>query len=101
MKLIAVMSIEEYAGELRKIFSEHRVPVFSETEINGYKLLPEMGEKDNWFSGKHTAVYSHIVFAFVEAQKADELLSAIQEYCKQRDCANPIRAFQLSVEKFV
>lgn len=101
MKLIAVMSIQEYAGELRKIFSEHRVPVFSETEINGYKLLPETGTKDNWFAGKHTAVYSHITFAFVESQKADELLEAIQQYCKQHECANPIRAFQLGVEKFV
>lgn len=101
MKLIAVMSIEEYAGELRKIFSEHRVPVFSETEINGYKLLPDTRANDNWFAGKHTSVYSHIVFAFVEAKKADELLEAIQQYCKQHECANPIRAFQLGVEKFV
>ena len=101
MKLIVVMSIEEYAEHLKKIFAEHKVPVYSEAPIQGFKLQREQHEQDDWFVHRHVTIYSHLVFAFVDALKADELLSAIENYSKQEKLINPIRAFQLGVEKVV
>ncbi len=101
MKLIVVMAIEEYTEHLRKIFSEHKVPVYSEAPIQGYKLHQEQHEKDDWFVHRHVAIYSHLLFAFVNEEKAQELLSAIDLYSKANKLNNPIRAFQLGVEKMV
>lgn len=100
MKLIAVMSIEQYAGELRRLFQEHKVPVYSEMDIEGFKWHEEKAENANWFSHRHVGVYSHVVFAFVEAAKADELLEAIAQQA-QADPEYSIRAFQLNVERSI
>jgi hypothetical protein len=99
VKLIAVMSIHEYADELRRLFREHRVPVFSETDIQGYNLHADPPENSNWFADRHVPVYSHLIFAFTEAGKADELMEAIRKRSSELDPKNPIRAFQLHVEK--
>ncbi|MBL7958840.1 hypothetical protein JNL27_01235 [bacterium] len=101
MKLIVVMSIEEYADHLRKLFITHKVPVYSEAPIQGFKLHQEQNEQDDWFVHRHLTIYSHLIFAFVDADKAQELLSAIENYSKDNKLVNPIRAFQLTVEKAV
>lgn len=101
MKLIVVMGIEEYADHLRKIFMDHKVPVYSEAPIQGFKLSQEKHEQDDWFVHRHVTIYSHLLFAFVDADKAQELLTAIETYSKENKLMNPIRAFQLSVEKAV
>lgn len=101
MKLIVVMGIEEYADHLRRLFISHKVPVYSEAPIKGFKLHQEQHEQDDWFVHSHVTIYSHLLFAFVDAEKAQELLSAIENYSKEQNLLNPIRAFQLSVEKAV
>lgn len=101
MKLIVVMSIEEYADHLRKIFIMHKVPVYSEAPIQGFKFQEEHHEQDDWFVHRHVTIYSHLIFAFVDAEKAQELLSAIEHYSSEQKLLNPIRAFQLAVEKTV
>lgn len=101
MKLIVVMSIEQHADELRRLFREHQVPVFSETEVEGFRLHRDQNEGENWFSHRHVGVSSHVVFAFVEADKAGELMDAIAKRTREMDPTNPMRAFQLEVEKAV
>ncbi|MBL7994926.1 hypothetical protein JNM05_06090 [bacterium] len=101
MKLIVVMSIEEYADHLRKLFITHKVPVYSEAPIQGFKLHQEQHEQDDWFVHRHLTIYSHLIFAFVDADKAQELMSAIDNYSRENKLQNPIRAFQLAVENAV
>lgn len=98
MKLLVVMSIEEHAGSIRKLFVEHRVPVYSEAPISGFHLPSPEVEKDNWFADRHVQVYSHLIFAFVHADKAGELLDAVRALSGKIADPNPIRAFQLSVD---
>lgn len=101
MKLIMLMCIEEYARDLRKILVEHGVPTFSETNIDGYRL--EEGDiASNWFStGGRRGIYSHLFFSFLEASKAQELMSAIKTYNEERGESHPLRAFLMNVESQV
>jgi hypothetical protein len=101
MKLVVIMSLDTYAGDLEKIYAEHRVPVFSEADIRGFRLdNPVLGGRD-WFSRPHTPLYSTLTFAFVEAEKAHELLDAIEETNRTVATESPIRAFQLDVERSI
>ena len=101
MKLVVIMSLEAYAGDLEKIYTDHRVPVFSETEIKGFRLEDFGVGKRDWFSRPHTPLYSILTFAFVDADKAGELLDAIDDANKTIASESPIRAFQLDVERSI
>lgn len=101
MKLLVVMSIEAHANEIRKLFVQHQVPVYSEAPISGFRLPPAAAHADNWFADRHVQVYSHLIFAFVQASKAGELLDAVRTLSAEMAEPNPIRAFQLSVDKFI
>lgn len=101
MKLLVLMSIEEYAEHLRKIFSEHKIPAFSESEVRGYKHFDHGNKGDDWFPHRPVGLYSHIVFSFVDDAKADEVLDGIEKFSKECDCNNPIRGFTLNVDKAV
>lgn len=98
MKLIMLMCIEEFARDLRKILLEHQVPIFSETNIDGFRL--EEGEiASNWFSsGGRRGIYSHLFFSFLPAAKAKELMNAVTTYNNQNEAGHPLRAFLLDVE---
>ncbi len=99
MKLIMVMGIEEHRERLRKIFRDHKVPVHSETPIQGYKHQDAYDESGNWFAVHHPAIDSQLLFAFVEDAKADELMNGIRAFCADEQLPNPIRAFQMNVEQ--
>jgi len=101
MKLIALMSIEEYSDVLQKMLVKHKIPVFSGTDVEGYKMTERESLETSWFSGKKSGVYSHLYFAFVAENKADEVMSAIEVYNDSHETINPLRAFQLNVERAV
>jgi hypothetical protein len=101
MKLIVVMGIEEDADRLRQLFRDYNVPVYSESPIRGFKHQGTQDEAGNWFAVQHPSIYSQLLFTFVEDQKAEEVMTGIRTHRARDKSANPIRAFQLSVEDHV
>ncbi len=104
MKLIAVLSIEEYEKELMKLFSKVHIPVFSELEMKGYKF--DEHTEAGWFGHRRMAPqFSVMNIAFVNEEQAEALMAAIADFNakKQKEGAgtNPVHAFQLGVEKMV
>ena len=97
MKLLLLMSIEEYAGELRKIMHRHRVQVFSETNIVGFRL-EEQEIESSWFSGGDRGVYSHLFFSFIGQEHAKELMDAVDRYNRETDNPHPFHGYLLNVE---
>ena len=101
MKMVLIMSVDAYASTLEKLYAEHQIPVFSEMDIQGFRLEETDVSRENWFGGTHTAVYSKLTFAFVSDEKASELLTAVEDYNHRQSPASPIRAFQMQVERSI
>jgi ATP-dependent Zn protease len=68
MKLVALMCVEEYVEDARKLLKEQNVPAFSEVGMQGYKMS-EPDESDNWFASKHILDNSHMFFSMVDDKK--------------------------------
>ena len=47
MKLVALMSIVEYSDALKKILVKENVPVFSEIDIDGFRMDTEKSIEEN------------------------------------------------------
>ena len=101
MKMVVIMSVDAYASTLEKMYAEHQVPVFSELNIEGFRLDEPDVSRENWFGRTHTALYTKLTFAFVSDDKSTELLAAVDEYNRDQSGISPIRAFQMQVEKSV
>lgn len=103
MKLIVIMSLEEYAEALHEIYRNRHIKVFSETDIRGYhhEQSPSSGVALGWFGRAISPAYSTLTFAFLHADQADELLDAIATYNRDRNLDHPVRAFQLPVDRTV
>ncbi|HKJ34877.1 MAG TPA: hypothetical protein VKA34_23845 [Balneolales bacterium] len=102
MKLVALMCIAEYSKDLKKILVKVNVPVFSEIDIDGFRMDTDKSIEENWFTAtKMASIYSSLYFAFVNEAKAENLFKAVEEYNKQQngDNLHPLRAFLLNVEK--
>jgi len=104
MKLVALMSIVEYSDALKKILVKEEVSVFSEIDIEGFRLDTRKSIEENWFSATQMdGIYSSLYFAFVYDEKAKSLLKAVQSYNEENseNNLNPIRGFLLNVEDHV
>lgn len=105
MKLLIILSIEEYADEVRRILVNQRIPIYSETEIKGCRC--DSGNKavdlTNWFANTDTMVYSHLFFAFQNEESVEKILSEVDHNNRMHgeDQTNPLHAYQLNVEKSV
>lgn len=101
MKLVVIMSAAAGAAGLEKLYAEHRVPVYSETDIQGFRLEDTDLEERGWFGGGHTPIYSKLTFAFVAENKAVELMAAIQALNETLAPEQTVSAFQMDVEKSI
>ena len=99
MKLVVIMSIDAYASILEKVYEEQQIPVYSEMDIKGFRLEGTDAVPTGWFGTTHVPVYSKLTFAFVSDESADRLLEAIDRYNREQELANPIRVFQMKVER--
>ncbi len=100
MKLIGLMSLESYKDEVRNVLERHGVRIYSEVEIIGHtaETLKQYGW---WPTREADAIYSTLYFAIVPKEKADEVMSDIENLTELHDPTHPPRAFVVNVEKMV
>ncbi len=98
MKLIVVMTLEQYRDSIRKIFEKQEVHFYSEIEIVGHTLCKM---RSWWTADKDLAVYSNLYFAVIPKEKADEIMAEIAGLAEESGEEHPPRAFQVNVEKMV
>ncbi len=103
MKLLIILSIAEYADEVRKMMSENNVPIFSETEMHGFRTEKYHPDVRSWFSQGDYGVYSTLFFSFQSKEKVSHMLDEIRAYNERYkgDRDNPLHAYQVDVEAFV
>lgn len=102
MKLVAMLSIEDFHPDLGKIFQNLEVPIYSELDITGFRS--EKGDSaslQSWFAHKKTGVFSKLSFALVEDSQAEKIMEAVVKFNTAHPSKNPIHAIQLQVEKSV
>ena len=102
MKLISVMSLTAYRDQVRGLFDEHNVQIYSETDIVGHSS--DTIQQYGWWSFDRdgTNMYSVLFFAVLPADKASEIMASIEALRNtEENPGHPIRAFQVNVEKMV
>lgn len=102
MKLLIILSIEEYTDEVRKILARQKVTIYSETEVYGFRTGEHQPDIPSWFAKGEHGVYSKLFFSIQDEGCVSRILDEIESYkTKREDDTNPIHAFQLEVEKAV
>lgn len=101
MKLLIILSIEEYTDDVRKILSGQKVPIYSETNIHGFRTSEYQPDITNWFAGDDHGVYSTLFFSVQDGACVKRVLDEIKTYNQKSDTGkqNPLHAYSLNVEE--
>lgn len=99
MKLLMVTCLKEDQKLVMEIFHQSGVPVFSATEIVGFKEGDPNNLMDNWFSRGSAPFDSWLSFSFTDEGKSDRVLQLVKEFNQKRATNFPVRAFVVPVEK--
>jgi len=102
MKLLIILSIAEYANEVRELMVRNNVPVYSETEMYGFRTERHQPDIRSWFSQGDQGIYSTLFFSFQDENTVKNILKEVEKYNKDHDHNgdNPLHAYQLAVENF-
>jgi len=101
MKFLAIMGHEEIRPQVRKLFQQHRVHMFSNVAIHGCNCQRSERESMSWWpSDENLGTYSSLCFAIVDAEKAEEIMAELERNPIAVDKDFPARAFLMNVEKF-
>ena len=101
MKLLVVLSVSETTKDVKRILINHKVPVYSEVDMEGFRVKPPLADKTNWFAQGKYGVFSKLFFTFCEENNVSDVLKAITDFNQQHEDSKqyPLHAFQLNVEK--
>lgn len=102
MKLLIILSIAEYANEVRELMVRNNVPVYSETEMYGFRTERHQPDIRSWFSQGEQGIYSTLFFSFQDENTVKNILKEVEAYNKNSDHNgdNPLHAYQIPVEDF-
>lgn len=99
MKLIGIMSLDADVEDVKYIFEEHDVQLFSEIRIKGHTQATI--EKHGWAPATLDTPYSVMCIAIVDKLRADDIMNDITRRIETARSEHPIRAFQIDVENFI
>lgn len=102
MKLLIILSIAEYSNEVRALMTKNNVPVYSETEMYGFRTEKHKPDIRTWFSREDQGIYSTLFFSFQDEKTVKQILQEVDQHNKQfrGNHDNPLHAYQVAVEDF-
>lgn len=102
MKLLIILSVAEFADEVRSMMTKNNVPVYSETEMYGFRTEKHQPDIRAWFSQPNRGIYSTLFFSFQNEETVKQILKEVNAYNKEfeGDRDNPLHAYQVAVEDF-
>ncbi|NBC26254.1 MAG: hypothetical protein GVY08_05305 [Bacteroidetes bacterium] len=100
MKLLIILSVAEFTNEVRSMMTKNNVPVYSETEMYGFRTEKHQPDIRTWFSQGDQGIYSTLFFSFQSEETVKAILEEVKEYNNEfeGDRDNPLHAYQVSVE---
>lgn len=101
MKQIIVLGIEENRKEMHQLMQKAGAQIFSEVPIKGFRNETQTADRANWFAGHTQAVYSELLFSFVDEAVADRILESIKAFNESKKTNYPLHGFVMPLEKFV
>lgn len=101
MKLIIAMSVKQYQEELVGIFQGLEIPVFSKTDIQGYKNHDQPADVTNWFVANRESDFSVMFFAFVADNVANTIMETIKNWDQNNEAKSQMHAYVLNVDQSV
>ncbi len=103
MKLLLILSIEEYKDSVRKILAREGVPVYSETDIHGFKVGNSSTDLSNWFAQAPQGTFSKLFFSIQSEDSVKRVMKAIEDFNREDESNEnyPIHAYQLGIENYV
>jgi hypothetical protein len=101
MKLVLVTAVEEFQTAILNIFKKANIESFSSSDIDGYKNAPSLLLASNWFSTGKNGNESIMFFSFTNKEKIDNLFILLEEFNKNIETNNPIKAIVVPVEIYI
>jgi len=102
MKLLIILSVAEFSNEVRAMMTKNNVPVYSETEMYGFRTEEHQPDIRSWFSQPEKGIYSTLFFSFQDEATVKKILKEVDAFNKStdEDTDNPLHAYQVAVEDF-
>ena len=101
MKLIVVMSVEDVKDSILAILQKASVPVLSMVDTKGMKPAVSLAFAASWL-GKEKQIYNSLLyFSFTDEEKANRVVSLIDEYNNQEKCIFPAQCICIACGEFI
>lgn len=99
MKLLFVTCLKESRDDVKAIFHQAGIKVFSMTPTTGVKDERDENLLDDWFGSREGEFDSLFLFSFTHTEKASMAIRLIREYNARESNSFPIRGFVMPVEE--
>ena len=101
MKLVIVTAVEQFQKDVLKLFKNANIKNFSSSDIDGYKNGSSVLMASNWFSAGKGGNESNMFFSFTEDENINVLFGLIEEFNKNLETNNPLKAIVVPIEKYI
>jgi hypothetical protein len=99
MKLFIVTTLKDYQDAVIEIFKAAKIPVFSITDVVGFKDDHHANILEEWFASGIEKCDSLMIFSFTTEENALHAMTMVDDYNRENETGFPVRAFIVPVEK--
>ena len=101
MKLVIVTVVEEFQTDVVNIFKKSNIENFSGSDIDGYKNFNPLLMTSSWFPKVRGGTESSMFFSFTDDEHIDVLFKHIEDFNKNLETNNPMKAIVVPIEKYI
>jgi len=101
MKLLIVTVVAQFEKDVLQLFKKANIENFSGSEIDGYRNASSFLMTSSWFPSETGGAESGMFFSFTKEHKIDSFFSLAEEFNKNLETNNPIKAVVVPIEKYL
>jgi len=101
MKLLIVTAVEQFEKNVLQLFKKANIENFSSSDIDGYRNSSSFLTNSSWFPAEKGGAESGMFFSFTKDEQIDSFFKLAEEFNKNLETNNPIKAVVVPIEKYL
>ncbi len=98
MKLLVVVGANHFSKEIKQIFNDAGISIYSQSNISGHNEKEDENLRGNWFASTSEFQKSVLYFSFTGSAKAESAMELVNRHNENIASESRIRAFIMPVE---
>lgn len=99
MNTTIIITIQEFADDIKNIILDENPALLTQTEANSYKGTYSFDNSDNWFGDRHNSLNTIVNMIIANNESTNNIINSVNAFTEKKNCKNSVQIIKLKADE--